>query len=83
VFGVHPGDVTLDKSGIGSEVELAEISGSETFLHVRHADMRMVAHLSGVYAYALGDNVHIGIDGAKLFAFTAEGALAAAPASGG
>ena len=83
VFGIHPGDLAPDASGVSSEVELAEISGSETFLHVRHADMRMVAHLSGVYAHALGDNVHIGIDGAKLFAFTSEGALAAAPASGG
>ncbi|MGP1676024.1 MAG: ABC transporter ATP-binding protein [Burkholderiales bacterium] len=83
VFGIHPGDVALATSGIASEVELAEISGSETFLHVRHADMRLVAHLSGVYAYALGENVQIALEGAKLFAFTPEGDLAAAPASGG
>ena len=83
VFGVHPGDVALAASGIASEVQLAEISGSETFLHVRHADMRLVAHLSGVYAYALGENVQIALDGAKLFAFAFEGALAAAPDSGG
>lgn len=82
VFGIHPADIALDEAGIASEVELAEISGSETFLHVRHSSMRVVAHLSGVYACALGDNVQIGIDGSKLFAFTPEGALAAAPATG-
>lgn len=83
VFGIHPGDITLGASGIATEVELAEISGSETFLHVRHAQMRLVAHLSGVHAHALGENVQIALDGAKLFAFAPEGGLAAAPASGG
>ena len=83
VFGIHPGDVALGASGIATEVELAEISGSETFLHVRHAGMRLVAHLSGVYAYALGENVQMALDAAKMFAFKPEGALAAAPAPGG
>jgi glycerol transport system ATP-binding protein len=83
VFGIHPADVSLGASGIAAEVELAEISGSETFLHLRHAEMRLVAHLSGVHAYAVGENVQIALDGAKLFAFTPEGGLAAAPASGG
>lgn len=83
VFGLHPGDATLAASGIACEVELAEISGSETFLHVRHGAMCLVAHLSGVHAYALGENVQIALEGAKLFAFTPAGALAAAPASSG
>jgi glycerol transport system ATP-binding protein len=82
VFGIHPGDIAPDPSGIAAEVELAEISGSETFLHVRHAQMNLVAHLSGVYTYAFGENVQMAFDGAKLFAFTPDGELAAAPASG-
>ena len=83
VFGIHPGDVALGAAGVTTEVELAEISGSETFLHVRRAEMRLVAHLSGVHAYALGENVQAVLDGAKLFAFRPDGGLAAAPASGG
>ena len=83
VFGVHPGDVALGASGIATQVELAEINGSETFLHVRRGEMRLVAHLSGVYACALGENVQIALDSAKLFAFRPEGELAAAPAGGG
>ncbi|MBE0624587.1 MAG: ABC transporter ATP-binding protein [Burkholderiales bacterium] len=83
VFGIHPGDVAMAELGIASEVELAEISGSETFLHVRHGGMRLVAHLSGVHAYALGENVQTALDTAKLFAFAPEGELAAAPVPGG
>ncbi len=83
VFGIHPGDLALDASGIAAEVELAEISGSETYLHARHAHMRLVAHLSGVHGHALGELVRVGLDGAKLFAFTPDGTLAAAPSSEG
>ena len=83
VFGVHPGNVTLDASGAAAEVELAEISGSETFLHVRRGEMRLVAHLSGIHGHAFGEKVQIALEGDKLFAFTAEGGLAAAPLSGG
>ncbi|HUW36930.1 MAG TPA: ABC transporter ATP-binding protein [Rhodocyclaceae bacterium] len=79
IFGFRPGDVGLASPGISSEVELAEISGSETFLHLRHETMRFVAHLSGVRTHAPGENVEAFLDGAKLFAFTPDGKLAAAP----
>ena len=83
IFGLHPGDVALGAGGVGAEVELAEISGSETFLHVCHGEMRLVAHLSGVHARAVGETVHLALDGARVFAFAPEGALAAAPAAVG
>jgi len=83
VFGVHPGNVTLDASGVTAEVELAEISGSETFLHVHRGEMRLVAHLSGIHGHAFGENVQVALEGDKLFAFTVEGGLAAAPPSAG
>lgn len=79
IFGFRPGDARLAASGIFAEVELAEISGSETFLHLRRGTMRFVVHLSGVYTYAPGENVEVALDGAKLFAFTPDGKLAAAP----
>lgn len=78
-FGFRPGDVRLGSPGIAAEVELAEISGSETFLHLRRGSMRFVAHLSGVYNHAPGENVEVVLDGARLFAFTSDGKLAAAP----
>lgn len=82
IFGVHPGDLKLAASGangVAAETELAEISGSETFLHVRRGSMRFVVHLSGVYSHAPGDHVAVVLDATKLFAFTADGKLAAAP----
>lgn len=85
VLGIHPGDVALDPGGLTAEVELAEISGSETFLHVRHAEMTFVAHLSRVHTHAEGENVQIALDAERAFLFTPDGKLAAAPApaSGG
>ncbi len=85
VLGIHPGDVALDPAGLTAEVELAEISGSETFLHVRHAEMTFVAHLSRVHTHAEGENVQIALDPERTFLFTPDGKLAAAPApaSGG
>ncbi len=80
ILGIHPGDVALDASGIAAEVELAEISGSETFLHVRRGDLRLVAHLSRVHARAEGENVQIALDAQRAFLFTPDGQLAAAPA---
>jgi glycerol transport system ATP-binding protein len=81
VLGIHPGDVALDTKGIAAEVELAEISGSETFLHLRHGDIRMVAHLSRVHARAEGEGVQVALDAGRAFLFTPDGQLAAAPAA--
>ena len=72
MFGLHPGNVTLDASGVAAEVELAEISGSETYLHVRHGEMRLVAHLSGIHSHAFGERVPVALEGDRLFAFTAQ-----------
>ena len=85
VLGIHPGEIALDPAGITAEVELAEISGSETFLHVRHGEMTFVAHFSRVHAHAEGENVQISLDAGRVFLFTPDGKLAAAPApaSGG
>jgi hypothetical protein len=45
--------------------------------------MRLVAHLSGIHGHSFGEKVQVGLEGDKLFAFTAEGGLAAAPLSSG
>ena len=82
IFGIHPGDLKLaasGASGVIAEIELAEISGSETFLHVRRGSMQFVVHLSGVCSHAPGDHVAVVLNATKLFAFTADGKLAAAP----
>ena len=83
-LGVRAGHVRLGAQAtrgcvIPAEVELAEISGSETFVHARHGNIVLVAQLPGVHALNLGQMVQASIDNADLFAFNAAGKLLAAP----
>ena len=64
---------------IPAVVELAEISGSETFIHAQHNDLAIVAHTAGVHAYRLGETVTLYLNPQRLFAFGADGRLIAAP----
>ncbi|MFL6647791.1 MAG: ABC transporter ATP-binding protein [Sulfurifustaceae bacterium] len=60
-------------------VQLAEISGSETFVHARHGELSLTAQLAGVHDYRLGERVTLHFDPARLFVFDDSGALVAAP----
>ena len=62
------------------EVELAEISGSDTFVHVRTAIGELVAQLTGVHVFSLGDAVTLYVNPAQTYAFDAAGELLVAPA---
>ncbi|MCG8692176.1 MAG: ABC transporter ATP-binding protein [Minwuiales bacterium] len=64
---------------IGGTVELAEISGSETFIHVAHNGVSWVAQEEGIHSFALGDQISIYLDPAALFVFDRQGGLVAAP----
>ena len=61
-------------------IELAEINGSETYVHARHGDFTLIAQLEGVRKFALGESVGLDFDPNRLFVFDASGRLAAAPA---
>ncbi len=64
-------------------VELAEISGSDTFVHVATAVGEMVAQLTGVHRFDLGTPLTLYIDPAQVYLFDATGALLVAPARQG
>ncbi len=78
---------------VPATVELAEISGSETFVHVGVAgtpvipapgspsgkQVHVVAQLTGVHRYDLGAQITLYLDPNRLFAFGSGGRLAAAP----
>ena len=64
---------------IVGRVELAEISGSETYLHVMHGNHALVAQLPGVHDFAIGVNCTLYIDPAALYGFSAQGDLLFAP----
>ena len=89
-IGVRPNHVTTAPTGPSSVavpgvVELAEISGSETFLHTATAPGpdgspgKLVAQLEGVHRFELGQPTTLYMDPDQLYLFDMEGKLAAAP----
>jgi glycerol transport system ATP-binding protein len=61
-------------------VELAEISGSDTFVHVATPVGELVAQLTGVHQFALGAAVTLYLSPAHAYVFDAAGDLLLAPA---
>ncbi len=66
---------------IRGEVDLAEISGSETFVHVRHNTLDWVVQEEGVHPMERGSEVAFYLDPEKLYVFGDTGALEMAPAT--
>jgi len=73
---VLPRDGDLSLPGA---VELAEISGSDTFLHASTAIGELVAQLPGVHVFTLGTPVTLHLDPAQVYVFDARGDLVLAP----
>ncbi len=73
----RPGDVALP-----GRVELAEISGSDTFVHVDTAAGELVAQLTGVHFFELGAHVTLHVHPTHVYVFGADGALVVAPTRG-
>ena len=70
----RPGDVALP-----GQVELAEISGSDTYVHVHTSVGELVAQLTGVHQFSLGKAVTLYLDPAQAYVFDASGDLLVAP----
>ena len=68
------GDIAL-----AGQVDLAEISGSDTFVHVRTAVGALVAQLPGVHYFDLGAAIELYLHPSHVYVFDAEGALLVAP----
>ena len=60
-------------------VELAEISGSDTFVHVHTAVGELVAQLTGVHEFELGTALTLHVQPTQVYAFDPSGALLVAP----
>jgi glycerol transport system ATP-binding protein len=85
-LGVRAGAVQLlddssksDLLSVPAQVALAEVSGSDTFIHLETPLGNLVAQRSGVHQLDLGDRVIVGIDPDEVFLFDAKGALVLAP----
>ncbi len=86
-FGIRAGDLGLYPIGersIGFEatVELAEINGSETFVHVGHREVSWIIQEEGVHGHALGQRFTAYLDPGQLYVFAEDGALVRGPAGG-
>ncbi len=65
------------------QVELAEISGSDTFVHVATGVGEVVAQLTGVHYFELGAPVTLFFNPAQVYVFDEQGMLLLAPLRGG
>jgi len=73
--GAGEGDIALP-----GKVELAEISGSDTFVHVETAVGELVAQLTGVHRFELGTAITLYFSASQAYVFDAGEKLALAPA---
>ena len=85
-IGIRPGHLRLAPRNAHSIavpclLELAELSGSETYLHLhtRHGGIDLVAQLQGVHQIEIGTQLDVYIDPDELFVFGADANLVARP----
>ena len=64
-------------------IDLAEISGSETFVHMKRGSLALVAQLTGVHELALGSAATMHFQPGELFIFNTDGTLIYAPGAAG
>lgn len=83
-FGVRANHLSVarrspDDIEFTAPVELAEISGSETFVHVGLGDTSWVVQEEGVHPMRLGEEIRVFLDPADLYVFDPAGDLVASP----
>jgi glycerol transport system ATP-binding protein len=81
-FRAHQLEVANGIAGrhaFSAEVSVTEITGSESFVHLKRGGSNWVAVLPGVHEYAPGDTLDAVLDPTDLFVFDASGRLVAAP----
>jgi len=83
IFGLRASDMALAGKGISFTVELSEISGSETYLHVAGGEHKLVGLLDMVRNFNAGETVKLSLDIGKLYAFDTAGDLVSSPFGGG
>jgi glycerol transport system ATP-binding protein len=64
---------------IRSKVELAEINGSETFIHLSHGNYRLVVQEDGIHPRRIGSEISIYVNPCCFFVYDKTGALVASP----
>jgi len=86
-IGVRSNHLSLSRKDdtdieIHAEVELTEINGSETFIHLRHDDSKLVVQEHGILSRKTGEDVSVYVNPHRFFIYNEAGALVASPTSG-
>ena len=81
-LGIRASDIELSDNGFEFEVELAEISGSETLLHLKRGDAKIITSIEEVMNFNIHDKVKINFNVSKVYAFNESGILASSPFGG-
>jgi len=88
VFGVRPNHLFLTNGGannteIRATVELAEINGSETFIHVNHGETHLVVQEDGIHPRHIGSEITVYANSGRFFVFDQAGQLLTSPFANG
>lgn len=83
-FGVRSNHLFLSRRSkedveIPARVELAEINGSETFIHANHDEIQLVVQEKGVRSVRIGVEITIYVSPSCFFVYDEAGALVASP----
>ena len=83
-FGMRPNHLHLQRQStedieFQTTIDLIEISGSETFIHVIHEDHTWIVQQQGIHTYQMGQPIQAYIDPALLYIFDLNGHRVASP----
>ena len=83
-FGVRAHHFYLERNNpeeieIKSRVELAEINGSETFVHFWYRNRSLVVQEEGIHGYSVGDDISVFVHPSEFFIFDMQGNLIRSP----
>ena len=81
-LGIRASNIELSDNGFEFEVELAEISGSETLLHLKRGKAKIITSIEEVMNFNIHDKVKINFNIDKVYAFNESGILASSPFGG-
>ena len=78
-FGIRASEIKLDNKGEEFEIELAEISGSETLLHLKRGDSKIIALIEEVMNFRIHEKVKVKFNENKFYAFNNNEELVSSP----
>ena len=81
-FGIRASDIELNDNGFEFEVELAEISGSETLLHLKRGNSKIITSIEEVMNFNIHDKVKINFNTNRAYVFDENEILASSPFGG-